>query len=105
MRTALVTFMAVLLLCGAAAAAPAPAAAPASDISGQWHGQVARGGGLTDYYFRFKVDGPKLTGAVDYPQGDYAYRMDIIDGKISGSDISFAVLNRSMGRDGKPART
>ncbi len=92
MRTAVATCMALLLVCASTAAA--------ADINGQWHGQVARGGGLTDYYFTFKVDGAKLTGRVDYPQGDYAYRMEILEGKVSGDDISFAVLNKSMGPTG-----
>ena len=96
MKNAVATFMALLFVCAFAVAAPAP------DINGQWHAQVGRGGGLTDYYFVFKVDGPKLTGTVSYPQGDYAYRLEILEGKVSGADVSFAVLSKPMGPNGAP---
>jgi hypothetical protein len=87
-RIAASAAMALLLLCGTAA--------QAADINGRWHGQVPRGGGLTDYYFDFKVEGSKLSGVVVYPQGDNLYRMPIMDGKVTGDDFSFTVMN-SMG--------
>lgn len=88
MRTAVSAATVLLLLCASAAGA--------ADINGRWHGQVPRGGGLTDYYFDFKVEGAKLSGVVVYPQGDNLYRMPIMEGKVSGGDFSFTVMN-SMG--------
>jgi hypothetical protein len=87
-RTAVSVATVLLLVCASAAGA--------ADINGRWHGQVPRGGGLTDYYFDFKVEGSKLSGTVVYPQGDNLYRMPIQEGKVSGDDFSFTVMN-SMG--------
>jgi hypothetical protein len=78
--------MAVLFLCASAAGAP-------EDINGRWHAQVPwPGRNLTDFYFNFKVDGAKLTGNVTYAVGDSLARMEIIEGKVAGADLSFAVV-------------
>jgi hypothetical protein len=85
-KTAIARSMALLVLCASTAAA--------ADIGGQWHAQVPRGGGLTDYYFMFKVDGPKLTGMVTWAQGDSLFRLEIMEGKVSGDALSFYLLNK-----------
>ena len=88
MKTALSAAMAVLLLCASAAGAP-------EDINGRWHAQVPwPGRNLTDFYFNFKVDGAKLTGTVTYAVGDSLARMEIIEGKVAGADLSFAVITK-----------
>ncbi len=85
MRTAVAASMALLFVCAFAVAA--------GDINGKWHAQVPwPGRNLTDFYFNFKVDGAKLTGTVTYAVGDGLSRMDIIEGKVSGADLSFAVI-------------
>ena len=60
----------------------------AADISGKWTGKVpVRGGDLVDATFVFKVEGGKLTGTVNGIQGE----QPIVDGKVEGDSISFAV--------------
>jgi hypothetical protein len=59
----------------------------AADVSGKWVGQMPTRNGARETTFEFKADGDKLTGTMSGPQGD----IDIKDGKISGSDISFKV--------------
>jgi hypothetical protein len=87
--------MAVLFLCASAAGAP-------EDINGKWHAQVPwPGRNLTDFYFVFKVDGAKLTGTVTYAVGDSLARMDIIEGKVSGADLSFAVISTQRNTEQK----
>src|SRR5204862_4290684 len=60
----------------------------AADVTGKWTAQVpSRQGGAREQTFNFKADGDKLTGSISGRQGDVA----IMDGKISGSTISFTV--------------
>jgi len=60
----------------------------AGDISGKWTGKVpVRGGELADTTFVFKVEGGTLTGTVTGAQGE----SKIVDGKVEGDAISFAV--------------
>jgi hypothetical protein len=85
-RTRVLTSVAALLLLCASAAA-------AADISGKWHAQIPwPGRNLTDFYFALNVDGAKLTGTVTYAVGDGLSRMEIIEGKAGGDDVSFAVV-------------
>ena len=87
-RTALSAALAVLFLCASAAGAP-------EDINGRWHAQVpCPGRNLTDFYFNFKVDGAKLTGTATYPLGDSAFRVDIMEGKAGGDDVSFVLVTK-----------
>lgn len=74
--------------------APAPAAAAgtasiATDINGTWTGDVPTpdGNSFTLTYV-FKVDGAKLTGTVQGPQGD---PLSLDNGKIDGGKFSFDV--------------
>ena len=87
MRNAVVTSLALLLLCASTVAG--------ADISGKWHAQVPwPGRNLTDFYFTFKVDGAKLTGTATYPLGDSAFRVDIMEGKAGGDDVSFVLVTK-----------
>lgn len=96
MRTAVATSTLVLLLCAFSAAAPAP------DASGKWHAQVPWPGTLlTDFYFNFRIDGQKLTGTVTYAIGDGLNRMEIVDGTIGGSDLSFAMITKMRDADAR----
>jgi hypothetical protein len=86
-RTAIARSVALLFLCASTATA--------ADLNGQWLAQVSmRGRDLTDFFFNFKVDGPKLTGTVVYAIADSLWKMEIVDGKVSGTDLSFAVLSK-----------
>ena len=65
-------------------------AALAADATGKWTGQMKGPDGSGDFEisFTFKQDGAKLTGSVQGPQGD---PIEIIDGKVDGDKISFAI--------------
>jgi hypothetical protein len=58
----------------------------AADIDGNWKGTV----GQSEIRFTFKAEGDKLTGTLD--NAAQAGVMQIKDGKIKGSDISFHVV-------------
>jgi hypothetical protein len=63
-------------------------AAWASDITGNWTGAISGGGGDFTLTYSFKQDGAKFTGTVQGPQGD---PLPLIDCKLDGDKISFAV--------------
>jgi hypothetical protein len=60
--------------------------AAAADVDGKWAGMV----GQSEITFTFKADGEKLTGTLD--NAAQAGVMEIKDGKIKGSDITFHVV-------------
>jgi hypothetical protein len=65
--------------------------AVAADVSGKWVAQVpGRDGTPQEQTFTFKVSGGTVTGAVSSPRGD----QEISEGKISGDDLSFAVIRK-----------
>jgi hypothetical protein len=57
----------------------------AADINGRWEGTVNGPDGEMQIAFNFKVDGAKLTGTVETPNGE----VPIQDGKVEGDHISF----------------
>lgn len=61
-------------------------AASAAGIDGKWVGMVAQ----SEITFEFKAEGEKLTGTLDNAAQPGA--IQIKDGKVKGSDISFHVL-------------
>ncbi len=62
--------------------------ASAADVNGKWTAQMpGRDGQTRDVSYNFKADGDKLTGSMSFAQGD----LEIKEGKVSGSDISFKV--------------
>jgi hypothetical protein len=63
-------------------------AAWASDITGNWIGSASGGGNDFSLTYTFKQDGDKLSGTVQGPQGD---PLPLIDCKLDGEKISFAV--------------
>lgn len=64
--------------------------ASAADVTGKWKAQVpGRDGQMRETVFTFKVDGDNLTGTVAGGRGGDA---PISEGKVSGDDISFAVV-------------
>jgi hypothetical protein len=59
-----------------------------ADITGKWAGTiVAPDGSDIAVTYNFKVDGEKLTGTADSPQGS----VTIDDGKVQGDAFSFKV--------------
>jgi hypothetical protein len=60
-------------------------ASPAADINGRWEGTIAGPNGDLKLAFNFKVDGTKLTGTVETPNGNAPFD----DGKVDGDHISF----------------
>jgi len=61
------------------------AAGLAADIDGHWDGSMSGPNGDFQIGFNFKVDGAKLTGSVESPNGS----IPIEDGKVDGDHISF----------------
>jgi hypothetical protein len=81
--------IALLLAAGAWAAA---------DITGKWTGEMAgRQGQAQEIHFNFKVDGEKVTGTMTSRGAD----VPISDGKISGDEISFTVVQSAGGNENK----
>jgi opacity protein-like surface antigen len=72
-------------------------AAWAADITGTWTGSISGGNGDFSLTYTFKQDGAKFTGTVTAPDRD---PMPLIDCKIDGDKISFAV---KVDMDGNPA--
>ena len=74
------------------------AVAMAADITGKWKSEMpGRDGTPQATTYTFKVEGDKLTGTISGRGGDTA----ISDGKISGDDISFAVVRNFQGQERK----
>ena|ERR1051326_426323 len=63
-------------------------AALAADVTGAWSGNASMGDNQFTLTYNFKQDGAKLTGNVISPQGD---TIPLIEGKVDGDRISFAV--------------
>ena len=79
----------------AAVAAVMAAAVWAADVTGKWSGEMGGpgGGGGMSMTVTLKQDGTKLTGTMDGPGGE---AMQIVDGKIDGDKISFAISFNDM---------
>lgn len=57
----------------------------AADFNGNWESSFNTPNGDIQLVFHFKVDGAKLTGTVETPNGS----IDIEEGKVDGDKISF----------------
>ena len=72
--------------------------AVAADVSGKWVAQIpGRDGTPTEQTFMFKVAGDQVTGTLTTQQGS----QEISEGKLSGNDISFAVVTKRNEREMK----
>jgi len=59
-----------------------------SKLAGKWEGKISRQDGQEmKLTFTFKVDGEKLSGAVESPRG----KLEIKEGKVKGDELSFNV--------------
>ena len=78
MRNILLIFIAVALVAGIALAA---------DVTGKWTASMpGRDGNTREVTYNFKADGDKLTGTTTGFRGQ---ELQLMDGKVSGDDISF----------------
>jgi hypothetical protein len=60
----------------------------AADVAGKWTAEMqGRDGQKRVQTFDLKTEGDKLTGTVSSPMGE----RQIVDGKVSGDDLSFAI--------------
>jgi hypothetical protein len=60
----------------------------AADVTGKWSAEMqGRDGQKRVQTFDLKTEGDKLTGTVSSPMGE----RPIVDGKVTGDDLSFAV--------------
>jgi hypothetical protein len=66
------------------------ASAGAADVAGKWIAQAPSGQGTSEITLIFKVNGASLTGTLDNSMMPGA--IEIKDGKVQGSDISFHIL-------------
>jgi hypothetical protein len=62
--------------------------ARAADVDGTWNGNIVTPQGEVAVGFTFKADGATLTGTTAGPDGT---QVAIKDGKVNGSNITFAV--------------
>ncbi|MBW4889395.1 hypothetical protein KXQ82_06700 [Mucilaginibacter sp. HMF5004] len=59
-----------------------------ADMSGKWEGTVMiPGGNEIPLTYVFKIDGDKLTGNIETPEGELAIK----DGKVDGKTFTFGV--------------
>ncbi|HYP13290.1 MAG TPA: hypothetical protein VEQ63_05160 [Bryobacteraceae bacterium] len=72
----------------------------AADFNGKWTGEMEGRNGKRPVTLNLKVDGTTVTGTVEGggPQGASAA---IIEGKVTGDDISFAVEREMQGEKRK----
>lgn len=70
----------------------------AADITGNWSGTMSMGDNQFTLTYTFKQEGDKLSGSVVTPQGD---AIPLIEGKVDGDKISFAV---KVDMNGSPAK-
>jgi hypothetical protein len=68
----------------------------AAGIDGKWEAEMeGRGGQTIKQTYTFKAEGDKLSGNVAGMRGE----TPITDGKISGDDVSFAVVRNFQGNE------
>lgn len=75
------------------------ACAFAADVTGKWTAEFTTPvGGAQKYTFEFKVDGEKLTGKAHFERMGQKGEADLLEGKITGDEISF-IENLDAGGD------
>ncbi len=68
----------------------------AADIDGKWISQTpGRDGTTREVTYTLKADGATLTGTMSTGRGE----SQIVDGKINGSEISFAIVQSRGGEE------
>lgn len=69
----------------------------AADFNGKWAGEVEGRNGKRPVAFTLKAEGEKLTGSMDGQNGP----VEIMEGKITGDEISFSVEREMQGEKRK----
>ena len=64
-------------------------AVSAAGVDGKWKTEFDTQIGVQKYTFTFKVEGEKLSGKASFERMDQKGEVDLLEGKVSGSDISF----------------
>lgn len=70
------------------------ALANAADVTGKWKGSIEGQNGSREITFTLKADGAQLTGTV---AGLLDRALEIQEGKVQGSAVSFAVMSEWEG--------
>jgi hypothetical protein len=65
------------------------AAALAGDLNGKWKAEFETQVGVQKYTFDLKADGAKLTGKASFERMGQTGQADLLDGKVSGDEVSF----------------
>src|SRR5579864_2306264 len=84
MKCTAILMMALVVLVGARAA----------DVDGKWKGSLEGQNGSRELTFSLKADGGKLTGSV---AGLLDKVLEINDGKVQGSTVTFSVMSEWEG--------
>jgi hypothetical protein len=66
--------------------------APAADVTGKWKAVFDTSVGRYNYTFEFKVEGEKLTGKAYMEWSDEKEEVDLLEGKVNGTQISFVEI-------------
>lgn len=64
-------------------------AVSAAGVDGKWKAEFDTQIGVQKYVFTFKVEGEKLSGKASFERMDQKGEVDLLEGKVSGSDVSF----------------
>ena len=64
-------------------------AVSAAGVDGKWKTEFDTQIGVQKYVFTFKVEGEKLSGKASFERMDQKGEADLLEGKVSGNDISF----------------
>ena len=66
----------------------------AADVTGKWNAVFDDQLGRHKYTFEFKVEGEKLTGKAYMEWSDEKGEVDLLEGKMNGTEISFVEKRR-----------
>ena len=66
----------------------------AADVTGKWNAVFDTSVGRYNYTFEFKVEGEKLTGKAYMEWSDEKGEVDLLEGKMNGTEISFVEKRR-----------
>jgi hypothetical protein len=61
----------------------------AADVTGKWKAEFDTQVGVQKYTFELRVEGEKLTGKASFERMDQKGVVDLLEGKVSGTEISF----------------
>jgi maltodextrin utilization protein YvdJ len=63
--------------------------ATAADVTGKWKAEFDTQVGVQKYTFEFKIEGEKLTGKASFERMEQKGEVDLVEGKVNGTEISF----------------